>query len=109
MKNISGKTIRKLRESKGYSLREFSKMIYISKSSLQRYEQSSFPDDEMLIKKIADTFNITVDELYEKSQEENITKPTEKQITEMQFGVKCLAFVLSFLTVFVLIFILLYK
>ena len=84
-------------------------MIYISKSSLQRYEQSSFPDDEMLIKKIADTFNITVDELYEKSQEENITKPTEKQITEMQFGVKGLAFVLSFLTVFVLIFILLYK
>ncbi len=63
----------------------------------------------MLIKKIADTFNITVDELYEKSQEENITKPTEKQITEMQFGVKGLAFVLSFLTVFVLIFILLYK
>ena len=90
-------------------MREFSKMVYISKSSLQRYEKSNFPDDEILIKRIAEIFNITVDELYEKSQDKNIIEPTDKQLTEMQFGVKGLAFVLSFLTVFVLIFILLCK
>ena len=52
---------------------------------------------------------MTVDEMYEKSIEEKITKPSEKQLTEMQFGIKGLAFVLIFLAVFVLLFILINK
>ena len=109
MKNISGNLLRKLRESNGYSLREFSKMIYVSKSTLQRWEKSYLPDDGELLNNIAGIFNITVDEMYEKSQEKNEKIPTDKQLTEMQFGVKGLALVLGFLAAFVLIFVLLHK
>lgn len=109
MKNISGDFLRKLRESNGYSLREFSKLIYTSKSTLQRWEKSFLPNDEELLRRIAEIFNITVDELYEKSQENDIPKPTEKQLTEMQFGIKGLALILGFLAAFVLIFVIVHK
>ncbi len=52
---------------------------------------------------------MSVEEMYSKSRENEDIIPTEKQLTEMQFGIKGLAVVLSFLAVFVLIFILLYK
>lgn len=109
MKKIPGNFLRKLRKSKGCSLRDFSEKIYISKSSIQRWEKTYLPNDEEILKKIADVFEMTVDEMYEKSIEEKITKPSEKQLTEMQFGIKGLAFVLTFLAVFVLLFILINK
>lgn len=109
MQCISGNYIKKLRQSKGYSLREFAKMIYVSKSSLQRWEKSNLPNDEDLLKRISAIFDMSVEEMYSKSRENEDIIPTEKQLTEMQFGIKGLAVVLSFLAVFVLIFILLYK
>lgn len=109
MQNIPGTFLRKLRESKGYSLREFSKIIYSSKSSVQRWEKTFLPDNEELLQKIAEVFNMTVEELYKMSQDSGIIRPTEKQLTEMQFGVKGLAIVLGFLSAFVLIFLLLHK
>ena len=109
MRYISGDYLRKLREDHGWSLREFSKKIYASKSSVQRWEKSNLPDDEELLKKIAEAFNMTVEQFYEKSQESNTVHPTEKQLTEMQFGINGLAIILGFLCVFVLLFILIYK
>ncbi len=100
--------MKKLRQSKGYSLREFSKMIYTSKSSLQRWEKTNLPDDKDLLQRISAVFNMTVDEMYAKSKEDKELQPTEKQLTEMQFGIKGLAVVLGFLSIFVLIFVLLY-
>lgn len=107
MRNISGAFIKKLRQSRGYSLREFSKMIYTSKSTLQRWEKSVLPDDEGLLQRISAAFGMTVEEMFEKSREQNFG-PTEKQLTEIQFGIKGLAIVIGVLTALVLIFILIY-
>ncbi len=106
MQRISGTILKELRISNGYSLREFARLIYTSKSSLQRWENSTLPDDEELHKRIADIFGMTVDDLYEKSKENLSVKPTEKQITEMQFGIKGLGVILGLLLAFILSFIL---
>ena len=46
MEKMDGHFLRKLREERGWSLREFAEKIYTSKSTVQRWEQSSPPGDE---------------------------------------------------------------
>ena len=66
---IDGRILKDLREGRGLSLREFAKEIYASKSSVQRWEKSSPPEDSELIDRIALFYGITAKELKEKSDE----------------------------------------
>ena len=66
MRKLNGRYIKNLREHHGYSLRKFAAMIYVSKSSLQRWEQTVFPDNTELLEKIASVLNMSVDELQAK-------------------------------------------
>ena len=81
MSNMNGRYIKTLRESHGYSLRKFAEMIYVSKSSLQRWEQTVLPDNIELLQKIASVLNMSVDELQAKQSlsdnQDKITKTKE--------------------------------
>lgn len=93
MNRIDGRYIRNLREDRGYSLRTFADMIYVSKSSLQRWEQTSVPENEDVIKKIAEAFGMTEEELRLGSERE-FGKTyyddglTPDQRAQARFGVK---------------------
>lgn len=64
MKKINGKYLKKLREEHGYSLRVFAEMIYVSKSTVQRWEQSFLPENEELLTSIASIFGMSAKEMY---------------------------------------------
>lgn len=63
MGRIDGRYLKDLREQNGYSLRTLAEKIYVSKSSLQRWEKSEVPDFEDVRQRLADVFNVTVDEM----------------------------------------------
>lgn len=78
MENIDGRVLKDLREENGYSLREFAAMIYTSKSSVQRWEQSKLPENTETLNRIAEIFGKTTDELRCLSREkygENVNQP----------------------------------
>ena len=63
MEKMDGHFLRKLREERGWSLREFAEKIYTSKSTVQRWEQSSPPGDEETCARIAEAFGMSEEEL----------------------------------------------
>lgn len=67
MNNIYGKYIKELREAHGYSLRTFAKKIYVSKSSVQRWEQSFLPENEEVFQAISNLFSLSVEEMRQQS------------------------------------------
>ena len=68
MKPISGNWLRKEREARGYSLRDFAKMIYASKSTLQRWEQTALPETEEVLARVAEVFSMTVPQMRKAAQ-----------------------------------------
>ena len=112
MNRIDGRYIRNLREERGYSLRTFADMIYVSKSSLQRWEQTSVPDNEDVIKKIAEAFGMTEEELRLGSERE-FGKTcydyglTSDERAQAKFGVRGLGIVAVGVGVAIVLFILL--
>lgn len=68
MNKIDGRYLRQMREERGLSLRAFADMVYASKSSVQRWEQSSVPENEDILNAISEVFNITVEEMREQSE-----------------------------------------
>lgn len=95
MNRIDGRYLRELREERGLSLRAFADMVFASKSSVQRWEQSAVPENEDILNAISEVFNLSVEEMREQSEkkygksEENAFTP--EQLAEMKFGVKWLA------------------
>lgn len=92
MNRIDGRYLKKLREEKGLSLREFADKIYSSKSSVQRWEKSSVPEDNDLLLRIAEVFNTTVEEMRKQSElryGENALSP--EQLANLKFSIKWLA------------------
>lgn len=93
MKKLQGKYLKKLREERGYSIREFAAMIYTSKSSLQRWESSHIPDDRQTFCQIAAALDMTEGELTAA-----LTPPppqdelTPDQRAELKFGLKGIAY-----------------
>ncbi len=94
---ISGKCVKVLREKKGYSLRSFAEKIYTSKSSLQRWEQSELPENGELIEQVAKALDMTVEELYDRSQKNcdseqeiaNELPPIDyEKLSELKYGIK---------------------
>ena len=91
-------------------MREFAKKIYASKSSVQRWEKSSPPEDDELIERIALLYEITAEELKKKSDEKYGPAAEDRlspeKLAELKYGVKWLIFPLILLplaTVFGLI------
>ena len=98
---IDGRIIKHLREQSGLSLREFAKKIYASKSSVQRWEQSSPPEDDELLEKIAQVFGMTAEELKAKSEAKYGADAEDRlspeKLAELKYGVKWLMFPLILL------------
>ena len=63
MAKINGKALRKLREERGLSLRAFAEKIYVSKSSVQRWEKSYLPEDDAVLESIAQVLGVSVDDM----------------------------------------------
>ena len=91
---IDGRIIKDLRKQSGLSLRAFAQKIYASKSSVQRWEKSSPPDDSELIERIAAVFSVTADELERMSEDRYGAAAKEKlspeKLAELKYGVKWL-------------------
>lgn len=95
MNKIDGRYLRQMREERGLSLRAFADMVYASKSSVQRWEQSSVPENEDILNAISEVFNLSVEEMRAQSEkrfgESTEDDYTPEQLAEMKFGVKWLA------------------
>ena len=63
MIKYNGSNLRKLREDHGYSIRAFAQLIYVSKTTLQRWESSFVPADSPSLDKIAQVLGLTSSEL----------------------------------------------
>ena len=99
-----------MREERGLSLRAFAQKIYASKSSVQRWEKSAPPEDGELLKRIAEVYEMTAEELVSLSEKKYGADAEERlspeKLAELKYGVKWLIFPLILLpavTVFGLI------
>lgn len=99
MEKMDGHFLRKLREERGLSLREFAEKIYTSKSTVQRWEQSSPPGDEETFARVAEALGMSADQLRadhqnflteregaQQKKRENDLSP--EQLAELKFGTK---------------------
>lgn len=111
MEKIDGAYLRELREERGYSLRAFADKIYISKSSLQRWEQSFVPENEEMLQKIAEALDVSVEQMRKESAERRVREKeavfTQEQLAEMKFGTRWLVILFCLLPAAILIFIVL--
>ncbi len=102
MKPISGNWLRKEREARGYSLRDFAKMIYASKSTLQRWEQTALPETEEVLARVAEVFSMTVPQMRkaaqayeaEEKRRQKLDGLTAEQLVELKYGTKKLTAIL---------------
>ncbi len=123
MDKIDGRYLKDLRMKSGYSLRTLADKIYVSKSSLQRWEKTEVPEFEDIREKLADVFNVTADEMcsqsamkYGNSQsdmkygektapvvEENEMELDSESLAELKFGVKGIIISVALLSVVAII------
>ena len=108
MDRMEGQFLRKLREERGLSLREFAEKVYTSKSTVQRWKQSSPPGDEETCARIAEAFGMSEEALRargeafrteqaraEQKKRENDLSP--EQLAELKFRTKKLFIALGVL------------
>lgn len=89
---IDGKYLRKLRQGRGLSLRALADKIYVSKSTLQRWELSHVPEeDEEVCARLAKALGVGVEELYAGDITSAKRSVSPEKLAEMKFGVKGLA------------------
>jgi len=120
MNKIDGRYLKDLRIKNGYSLREFAELIYSSKSSLQRWENSYLPENEEILARIAEVCGLSVEEMREESERlyessKNIKNSdnnfiydddevlTRQDILDLKFGIKWLPIPIAFLFVLLII------
>lgn len=99
--NIDGRYLKYLREKNNLSLRAFADKIYASKSSVQRWEKSSPPEDDELITRIAAVYNMTTEEFAKQYDEKFGSSAKDKispeKLAELKYGVKWLIIPLAVL------------
>ena len=118
MDRMEGQFLRKLREERGLSLREFAEKVYTSKSTVQRWEQTALPDDEETFARVAEALGMSADQLRtdyqnflteregaQQKKRENDLSP--EQLAELKFGTKKLFIALGIVVAAALLIILL--
>lgn len=105
MQRISGKLLKKLRKEHGFSLRTFAQKIYVSKSSVQRWEQTFVPENEDILNCISNLFNISIEDLRKQSQNEYSTDISPEKLAEMRLGLRGFTIILSLLISLIFLFI----
>ena len=118
MDRMEGQFLRKLREERGLSLREFAEEVYTSKSTVQRWEQTALPDDEETFARVAEALGMSADQLRadyqnflteregaQQKKRENELSP--EQLAELKFGTKKLFIALGIVAAAALLIILL--
>lgn len=68
MAKIDGRYLREMRERRAYSLRAFANLIYVSKSTVYRWEKSYLPEDEQLINDIAEKLGVSAEQMRNESR-----------------------------------------
>ncbi len=63
MQRIDGKYLQEMRKEHGYSIRAFADMIYVSKTTVSRWENSAVPEDENTLERIAEVLGTTVEDM----------------------------------------------
>lgn len=66
-----GNRLKSLRKSKSLTQEELASIFYINKSSISRYENNSQIPEHKLLQKIADFFDVSLDYLLGRTDEEN--------------------------------------
>lgn len=67
-KEIFGRNLRKLRESRSLLQKDFADIIGVKKNSLSNYENGKQLPDALMLKKIADFFGTTIDALLSEAE-----------------------------------------
>ncbi len=103
MQKIDGRYLQEIRKEHGYSIRALADKIYVSKSTVSRWEASCVPEDENTLARIAEVFGMTVEEMRAQSA---LRYPADKPATadedeedflsaeqraEVKFGIRGLA------------------
>ena len=105
MNKIDGRYLKDLRIKNGYSLREFAELIYTSKSSLQRWENSYLPENQEVLARIAQVCNLSVEQMREESERlYGEVFLSAEQAAEIKFGVKWLPIPIALLFIILVIF-----
>lgn len=116
MDRIDGRYLKDLREKSGYSLRALAEMIYVSKSSVHRWEQTEVPEFDDIREKLAKIFNVSVEEMCRQSNikygcddhsdivdtgnELPDNELSSERRAELKFGTKWIVFPVVLLAVF---------
>ena len=107
MNRIDGKYLKELSEGRGLSIRELAEKIYVSKSSVQRWEQSVVPENRDILNKISEVFGLSVEDMRVQSAEKygvehlkGKTAPEDDELSpderaEAKFGIKGLGIALA--------------
>lgn len=105
MKRISGNYLKEKREAEGYTLREFADLIFTSKSTVQRWENSEVPEEEETRNRIATVFDMTVEELIAEAEEwSTYAELSDEAKAELKVGLKWLILPVAVLMLVGLIF-----
>ncbi len=86
MDRIDGRYLRELREERGLSLRAFAEKIYVSKSTVQRWEQSVVPENTDILNKISEVFGISVEDMREQSAKKYGVEHVKDMVAEEDDG-----------------------
>lgn len=105
MNKIDGRYLRELREQNGYSLRAFAEKIYSSKSAVQRWEQTFIPESPEILNKIAEVFDMEIDEMRRQSENKygkrndsvTVDELSPDKLAEIKFGMKGFIILIAFM------------
>lgn len=86
MDRIDGKYLKELREMQGLSIRELAEKIYVSKSSVQRWEQYVVPENADILNKLSEVFGISVEDMRKQSAEKYGVEHLKDMVAEEDDG-----------------------
>ena len=86
MDRIDGKYLKELREMQGLSIRELAEKIYVSKSSVQRWEQYVVPENADILNKLSEVFGISVEDMRKQSTEKYGVEHLKDMVAEEDDG-----------------------
>jgi len=77
-----GKRLRKLRKEKGLLQKELAKKLDLSQQTISLYESNNREPDSRIVKKIANFFDVSIDYLYENTDERSPADKIKKALTD---------------------------